>query len=143
MMDRLGGVTVRIGELAKLIGCSRDTLRYYGRSGLLPAPQRTPNGYRNYPPEAVERLHFIRRAQDLHLTLREIAAVVAIADTGACPCPHIRAAVLNHIDQISARIEALVDFRSQLQAYTERALESENCNCCLPSDADTCIFPSA
>lgn len=134
---------MRIGEIAKISGCSTDTLRYYERIGLLPAPGRTPVGYRDYPPEAVERLHFIRRAQALHLTLREIAAMGAIVDTGACPCPHMRAAVLTHIRQISAKIDELVGFRSQLQAYTEHTREEGDCACCLPPDAPVRMLPRA
>ncbi len=58
---------MRIGELAKTAGVTPDTIRYYEREGLLPPPERTPSGYRDYGPAALEDLLFIKQAQALGL----------------------------------------------------------------------------
>ncbi len=53
---------MRIGDLAKQVGVTPDTIRYYEREGLLPAAERTPGGYRDYGPDAVNDLLFIKKA---------------------------------------------------------------------------------
>jgi len=70
---------LKIGELAQRAGVNVDTVRYYERSGLLPAPARRPSGYRAYDADTVRRLRFIRRAKGLGFTLGEIEALLAIS----------------------------------------------------------------
>lgn len=75
-----------MAELAATVGASPDTIRYYERAGLLPAPARTSGGYRTYEVGAVDRIRFIQGAQRLGLRLREIAGLLAVRDTGECAC---------------------------------------------------------
>jgi len=77
---------LRVGDLAAAVDVSTDTIRYYERAGLLPAPQRTPGGYRAYGDEAIDRLRFIQGAQRLGLRLDDIRDLLAVRDTGMCPC---------------------------------------------------------
>ena len=63
-----------IGKLATAAAVGRETIRYYERKGLLDEPPRSEAGYRHYPPDAVDRLRFIRRAQELGFTLKEARA---------------------------------------------------------------------
>src|SRR5437899_12531925 len=77
---------LRVAELAGAVGVTPDTVRYYERAGLLPPPARTPAGYRAYDAGALDRLKFIQGAQRLGLRLRDIADLLAIRDTGICPC---------------------------------------------------------
>lgn len=63
---------MRIGELAAQTGMSRDTIRFYEKVGLI-AGRRLANGYRDFPPEAVAWLHYVRTAQTLGFSLAEIA----------------------------------------------------------------------
>lgn len=56
---------ISIGQLAKRTGVGVETVRYYEKIGLLPAPSRTPGNYRSYGSDAVQRLGFVRRARDL------------------------------------------------------------------------------
>jgi len=72
---------LRVAELAAEVGLAPDTIRYYERAGLLPAPARTASGYRAYDPAAVERLRFVRGAQRLGLRLKDIADLLAVRDT--------------------------------------------------------------
>ncbi|HEX5596540.1 MAG TPA: MerR family transcriptional regulator, partial [Micromonosporaceae bacterium] len=75
-----------ISELARRVEVTADTVRYYERIGLLPAPQRTTGAHRRYGPAALDRLRFIQGAQRLGLSLADIANLLAVRDTGDCPC---------------------------------------------------------
>lgn len=66
------------GQLAKQAGVGVETIRFYKREGLLAEPKRLPSGYRQYMPEAVERVKFLRRAQWLGFTLRDARGLLAL-----------------------------------------------------------------
>lgn len=69
---------MRIGEVAARAGVNIQTLRYYERRGLLPEPERGGSGYRTYDPETVRLVRFIKRAQELGFTLREIGELIEL-----------------------------------------------------------------
>ena len=71
--------SIGIGTLAKRAGVSIDTVRYYEKSGLLAPESRLASGYRRYSDEQVSRLRFIRRAQDLGFTLKDIRELLGIS----------------------------------------------------------------
>jgi DNA-binding transcriptional MerR regulator len=77
-----------ISKLATEVGLTADTIRYYEKAGLLPAPARTSAGYRLYGDDAADRLRFIKGAQRIGLRLREIKELLDIGDRGLCPCGH-------------------------------------------------------
>ena len=70
---------MKIGTLARQADVAIDTVRYYERQGLLPAPERTQSGYRSYAADDVARLRFIRRAKTLGFTLAEIRELLALS----------------------------------------------------------------
>src|SRR5712692_7713612 len=70
--------SLTIGRLAKQAGINLETVRYYERRGLLPKPPRTASGYRLFPADAALRLRFIRRAQELGFSLKEIRDLLAL-----------------------------------------------------------------
>src|SRR5437899_1469507 len=80
---------MRISELANRARVTSKTLRYYERIGVLPAPSRSASGYRDYRPDALDRLGFIRASQAVGLSLGEIRQVVALRDRGEAPCDHV------------------------------------------------------
>lgn len=104
-----------IGELAQRAGLGAETLRYYERLGLLAPTWRTASGYRQYAPEALERLDFIRRAQALGFSLAQIAELLALharpeGDMGA-----VRAIAAQRLADIDAKIGDLQRMRAGLQ----------------------------
>lgn len=107
----------RIKELADRSGFSPSALRYYEEIGVLPAPQRTPSGYRVYDERALDRLAFIARAKRLGCTLDEIAELVAAWEGGACgPVQDgLRGVVTGKIEHVRAQIAELVAFGADLQ----------------------------
>jgi Hg(II)-responsive transcriptional regulator len=70
--------TLTIGKLAERGGVNLETIRYYEREGLMPAPPRTPSGHRAYSSIAVRRLRFIKRTQELGFSLAEIKELLAL-----------------------------------------------------------------
>lgn len=71
--------SLTISRLAERAGVGIDTVRYYERAGLLPAPPRRASGYRDYPADSVQRLRFIRRAKDLGFSLTEISELLELS----------------------------------------------------------------
>ncbi len=69
---------MKIGEVAKAAGVGIDAVRFYERQGLLPEPARRPSGYREYSPDAVMDLRFIKRAKQLGFSLKEISELLSI-----------------------------------------------------------------
>lgn len=110
-----------IGELAERTGLSRDAIRYYEATGVLPEAKRTGSGYRLYGPDDVKRIEFIGQAQALGLTLEEIADVLSLVDRGREPCVHVRDRLRDHLHQTRAQIEALQHVERRLEAALQRA----------------------
>lgn len=106
---------MRIGALAAASGATAKTIRFYEQAGLLPAPPRTPAGYRDYPPQAQARLAFIRAAQAAGLSLAEIRAVLAIRDHGQPPCTHVSALLRGHLSETEQRLAELTATRAMLR----------------------------
>jgi DNA-binding transcriptional MerR regulator len=104
----------RVAELAAAAGVSPDTVRYYERSGLLAPPPRTAAGYRLYPAEAVDRLRFIQGCQRLGLRLKEIAELLAVRDTGVCPCEPAEELIRRHISELDAELARLTALRTDM-----------------------------
>jgi MerR family mercuric resistance operon transcriptional regulator len=103
-----------IAQVAADAGVHRDTLRYYERTGLVPAPPRTSGAHRRYPPDTVDRLRFIRGVQRLGLSLAEIKSLLTVRDTGVCPCEPAEDLLRRHLDEIDAEIARLTRLRAEL-----------------------------
>jgi MerR family transcriptional regulator, copper efflux regulator len=123
---------MRIGEVGAAAGVTTKTLRFYESIGLLPAPDRTPSGYRDYPPEITERIQFIREAQAAGLTLAEVTSVLELKDAGSRTCEHTLALINRHVAEIDDKIEALVDTRQRLADLSRRAMELDPVDCTDP-----------
>ncbi len=111
---------MRIGELAKSVGVTPDTIRYYEREGLLRLADRTPNGYRDYGPAAVDDLRFIKKAQALGLKLNDVREVLEISSGGRPPCEHVRVTVSARLTEVEQRLKELKELRSTLRETMER-----------------------
>ncbi len=111
---------MRIGELAKTAGVTPDTIRYYEREGLLPAPERTPSGYRDYGPGVLDDLQFIKKAQALGLKLSDVREVLEISSGGKPPCEHVRATVSARLEEVEERLRELRALRATLRETLER-----------------------
>src|SRR5690606_18996205 len=96
---------MKIGELAKAAGTTVETVRYYEKQGLLPAPQRGVNNYRSYGEAHRERLKLIRNCRALDMTHEEIRTILELADRGQGDCEPINEVFDQHIAHVDARIK--------------------------------------
>jgi len=122
---------MRVGELAAATGVATDTVRYYERAGLLPKPPRTAGGYRAYEADAVDRMRFIQGAQRLGLRLRDIATLLAVRDTGVCPCEPAEQLLSRRLAEIDAEMARLAALRSELTGMVA-AIPAGGCPPLLP-----------
>ncbi|GGW45101.1 MerR family transcriptional regulator [Streptomyces lucensis JCM 4490] len=106
---------MRIGELAALSGVSKDTLRFYEKIGLIEG-DRLANGYRDFRPETVTWLHYVRTAQTLGFTLAEIARHGAELRDAPDSAEALSALLEDKIRMIDERMAALAELRSDLAA---------------------------
>lgn len=121
---------MRIGEVADTVGLSTKTLRFYEQSGLLPAPARSANGYRDYQPEILPRLEFIVRGRTAGLTLAQLQQILSVRETGQAPCTHVRETLDQQLTSIDDQIEALTALRATVAGHhdTVAAGNPEDCN---------------
>lgn len=106
--------TLTIGELGEKAQVNIETLRYYERRGLLSAPPRSGANYRLYPPEAVKVVRFIKRAQDLGFTLKEIEELLSLRSAPEAQCADIRILAEEKIEDINAKIRTLQAIKEAL-----------------------------
>jgi DNA-binding transcriptional MerR regulator len=111
---------LRSTELARAAAVSPDTLRHYERKGLLPRATRSPNGYREYPPEAHARVRLVRRAVALGFTLDELARIVKVRDQGGAPCREVRELAASKLALLEGRITELQTACDRLRSVLER-----------------------
>lgn len=116
---------MKISELAARGGSTAKTIRFYEQEGILPEPDRTSGGYRDYGPEFVDLLQFIRRAQAAGLSLREVGQVLAIRDRGDAPCSHVRTVLAERLDRVRAQIAELVTLEVHLEALLAHARDGK------------------
>lgn len=112
--------SLKSGELARLAGVSTDTVRYYERIGLLQRPARTPSGYRQYPPNSVERMQVIRQALAVGFSLSELAALLQVRDRGGTPCRDVRALAGRKLQQTERELRELQAYRRRLRALLKQ-----------------------
>src|SRR5215213_9083058 len=109
---------LRIGELASRSGVSVDTVRYYERRRLLPGAARTTGGFRLFKPEAVERIRFIKHAQEIGLSLDEIKGLLT-AGGGDAECRRVSDLLRVKLAELDERIRAMRKFRRTLAEHLE------------------------
>jgi len=117
---------LRVAELAAAVGLAPDTIRYYERAGLLPPPERTAAGYRSYDTAAVDRLRFVQGAQRLGLRLADVRSLLAVRDTGTCPCEPAEDLLRRRLAEVDAEIARLVALRAEMAAMAD-ALPAADC----------------
>lgn len=109
-------MSLRTGEVAKAAGVNLQTIRFYEREGLLPAPNRTSSGYRLYGDEAVRIVRFIKRAQELGFTLREAKELLRLRSAGPKRAAAARLAAESKLHDIDEKIRDLTAMRTALSA---------------------------
>ncbi|MCA9639353.1 MAG: MerR family transcriptional regulator [Myxococcales bacterium] len=106
---------MRTGELAREAGVNIETLRYYERRGLLPPPERAPNGYRVYTAAALDRIRFIKRAQGLGFSLEEIEELMSLRPAKGRQRQRVRRIAETKLETIESKLAELEGIREALR----------------------------
>lgn len=118
--------SLTIGHLAREAGINLETVRYYEREGLLPKAPRSASGYRLFPTDAVRRLRFIKRAQELGFSLKEIRELLALRLLPRTTSGEIRKRAEAKIADIEGKMRSLASMRKSLRKL------AESCSGCAP-----------
>src|SRR5215211_9121752 len=132
---------MKIQEFAQLAGLSTKTIRYYESIGILASPQRTPNGYRDYSKQDLERARLVAGIRSLDLSLDEIAEILAMQNRRDAPCRILLDRIEQKANQIEERIRVLRRMEIDLRQLHELGLtfptddvDGKNCICHLVSE---------
>lgn len=102
---KAGGLS--IGALSKQSGVNIETIRYYEKIGVMPAPPRSAGGYRLYAPDHLKRLGFVRRGRQLGFSLDELRGLLQLVDGHAYTCAEVHALTLQHLTEVRRKIADL------------------------------------
>lgn len=102
-----------IGQLASATGVSRDTVRFYEKLGLINGFRQS-NGYKNYPPAALDVVNFVKLAQELGFSLAEIAVISPLISGGSLPVEQVEQFIQEKITLIDQRINTLQQLKARL-----------------------------
>lgn len=121
--------TLTIGRLARGAGVNLETVRYYERIGLMPAPARTAAGHRSYAPEHAQHLRFIRRSRELGFSIDAIRRLIALGEPEIQACGEVRDMAQEHIASIDAKIADLQRLRAALRQAVADCRDGEEVRC--------------
>jgi len=123
-------MALTISKVADEAGVNVQTLRYYERRGILEEPARTTGGYRQYDPEAVTRIRFIKRAQDLGFTLDEVHELLQLRIEHGAACGTVEAKArktLSRVDEKIRQLARIQEVLGDLVEACERREKTEDC----------------
>lgn len=115
---------MQIRDLARATGVQVETIRYYEKQGLLSAAPRLANGYRDYGPEHLERLAFLRHCRALDMPLADIARLLDFAQTPQVHCGDINQLVDAQLARVQARLQSMQALEKQLLQLRRQCSES-------------------
>jgi DNA-binding transcriptional MerR regulator len=104
-----------IGQIAEQSGIPIRTIRYYEALGLLKSSDRSEGGFRQFSPQVLTRLAFIKRAQSLGLSLEEIGEILQVYDRGEPPCGELKDKLEDKLLEIDRQIEQLLTLQTELK----------------------------
>ena len=129
-LSGLQGIVLKIGELASATGTPVESIRFYEREGLLPAPERAANNYRSYGPEHEARLAFIRHCRSLDMALDEIRVLLRFKDAPPQDCSAVNALLDEHISHVTDRICELTELKKELTQLRRQCGDGSSSDAC-------------
>jgi MerR family transcriptional regulator, mercuric resistance operon regulatory protein len=127
-MNAIAG-RLAIGALSQKTRCKVETIRYDEKAGLLPAPARSPGGYRLYRDDHLKRLTFIRRARALGFAIEEVRTLLTLADERRRPCAEVRVVATAHLKEVQAKIADLRAMERVLRETVVRCADGRRTRC--------------
>lgn len=124
-----------IGEVARAAGLGVETVRFYEKTALIGMPTRTASGYRQYRPEVVREVQFIKAAKGLGFTLKEIRELLSLRVTKGKACTAVRRRALEKMATVESKLAELRRVRDALSALVAACARSESSSSCALLDA--------
>jgi Cd(II)/Pb(II)-responsive transcriptional regulator len=121
---------MKISELASATGTPVETIRFYEREGLLPAPERADNNYRVYGADHAQRLAFVRHCRNLDMTLGEIRVLLRYKDAPEDNCGEVNALLDQHIGHVAQRIRELRSLEKALKELRQQCNQGQQARDC-------------
>jgi DNA-binding transcriptional MerR regulator len=122
-------VVMRIGQVARDADVNVQTLRFYERQGLLPAARRQLSGYRQYTPDTVRLVRFIKRAQELGFSLRDVKELIELRRSSPRSCAAVREAAARKAADVAGKIRHLTAMQAALQRLTDACGDAAGVRC--------------
>lgn len=116
---------MKIGQLAKVSGCSIQTIRFYEKEGLLNPPSRSEGNFRLYDEKALKELEFVKHCRSLDIPLSDIKALLELKNKPEESCSSINDLIAKQHDLVNKRIKELKALKSELQIM-KKACSSYN-----------------
>jgi DNA-binding transcriptional MerR regulator len=130
---------MQIGIVARKVGLSVDAIRFYERNALMPRPQRTQGGFRNYGQNDIETLSFIRRVQGLGFKLNEIRGLLSLRGRRMQPCAPVRRRLQTKLADVRQKLENLRKLERELKLALrscDKELRKQDAHCPILQDED-------
>jgi MerR family transcriptional regulator, copper efflux regulator len=121
---------LRTAQVAQLAGVNVETLRFYERKGILTAPPRRASGYREYPPETVERVRFVKRGQELGFSLSEVQELLGLREQSGAKAVRVRRVAQAKLQEIEHKIRDLEAMRHSLSELLSACDGQKPIACC-------------
>lgn len=141
---------MQIKDIARATGIDTETIRFYEKQGLLDAPPRRSNGYRDYGPTHVERLSFIRHCRALDMPLADIARLLALAERPPDDCNDVNQLVDAQIGRVRARLQSMRALEKQLLQLRRQCTQPQSGPACgilhelvAAAQAEACVCHSS
>lgn len=120
---------MKIGELSRATGTNVETIRYYERIDLLPAPRRTGGNYRDYAAAHVHRLRFIRHARGLGFDIANIRSLLDLGEHPDRDCAEVDRITSGHLAEVDRKIEQLGQLRRELDRMLTQCRGGQIADC--------------
>jgi len=118
-----------IGEISRLTGVNIETIRYYERIKIMPRPDRTQGGNRQYNHEQLKRLSFVKRCRDLGFSLDEIRALLQMVDRDDFTCNEVHTMTVSHLATVKHKLDDLKRLEKSLKKMASQCSQGDVPEC--------------
>lgn len=118
-----------IGDMSRKTGVNIETVRYYERIGIMPQPDRTEGGNRQYNHDQLKRLHFIKRSRELGFNLEEVRGLLKLVDRTDFTCREVHTLTVDHLVTVKRKLSDLKRMQKVLDAMALECSQGEVPTC--------------
>jgi len=119
----------KIGEMSRETGVNIETIRYYEKIGIMPEPDRTEGGNRQYNRDQLKRLHFVKRCRELGFSISEIRALLDMVDQKDITCSEVHGMTMGHLSAVRQKMADLRRLEKALQSMASECSRGDVPEC--------------